>query len=140
MDFLGPFRPRAALSDEERAGGLRAMTWQAVSASAADGFASGGFLAAFALAMGANNTQIGIMAALPFLMQPLQVLALVVVERTGTRKAVAVGGILLRLLGMGTRGADPLRPVGAARGSCDPTPGSCRRPGRGLGVRRHELE
>ena len=92
MDVLGMFRPRAALSEEERAGGLRAMTWQAVSASAADGFASGGFLAAFALAMGANNTQIGIMAALPFLMQPLQVLALVVVERTGTRKAVAVGG------------------------------------------------
>ena len=91
MDVVGLFRPKPSLSEEERAGGLRAMTWQAVSASAADGFASGGFLVAFALAMGANNTQIGIMTALPFLMQPLQVLALVVVERTGLRKAVAVG-------------------------------------------------
>ena len=92
MDVLGLFRPRAALSDEERAGGLRATTWQAVSASAADGFASGGFLVAFALAMGANNTQIGIMTALPFLMQPLQVLALVLVERMRLRKAFAVVG------------------------------------------------
>ena len=91
MDLLGPFRPKAALTDEERAAGLRATTWQAISASAADGFASGGFLVAFALAMGANNTQIGIMTALPFLMQLLQVLALVVVERTGLRKAFAVG-------------------------------------------------
>ena len=41
--------------------------------------------------MGANNTQIGIMTALPFLMQPIQVLALVLVERTGVRKAFAVG-------------------------------------------------
>ena len=90
MDVAGLFRPRPALTDEERAGGLRTTTWQAVSASAADGFASGGFLVAFALAMGANNTQIGIMTALPFLMQPLQVLALVVVERTGLRKAFAV--------------------------------------------------
>ena len=89
--MLRPFRPRAALSDEERSAGLRVTTWQAVSASAADGFASGGFLAAFALAMGANNTQIGIMTALPFLMQPIQVLALVLVERTGVRKAFAVG-------------------------------------------------
>ena len=89
--MLRPFRPRAALSDEERSAGLRVTTWQAVSASAADGFASGGFLAAFALAMGANNTQIGIMTALPFLMQPIQMLALVLVERTGVRKAFAVG-------------------------------------------------
>ena len=92
MDVLGLFRPRAALSDEERSAGLRATTWQAVSAAAADGFASGGFLVAFALAMGANNTQIGIMTALPFLMQPLQVLALVLVERMRLRKAFAVVG------------------------------------------------
>ncbi len=91
MDLLGLFRPKAELTDEERASGLRATTWQAVSASAADGFASGGFLVAFALVMGANNTQIGIMTALPFLMQAIQVLALVLVERTGLRKAYAVG-------------------------------------------------
>ncbi len=91
MDVVGLFRPRAELTEDERAGGLRATTWQAVSASAADGFASGGFLVAFALAMGANNTQIGIMTALPFLMQVLQLLALVAVERTGLRKVFAVG-------------------------------------------------
>jgi len=95
LDLLGPLRPTDALTGEERAGGLRAMKWQAASASAADGFASGGFLAAFALAMGANNTQIGIMSALPFLVQPLQVLALVVVERTRMRKAVAVGAYFI---------------------------------------------
>jgi len=41
------FQPKAALSEEERATGLRMMTWQAVAGSGADGLASGGFLAAF---------------------------------------------------------------------------------------------
>ena len=108
MNIVGLFRPRAELSADERAGGLRAMTWQAVSASAADGFASGGFLAAFALAMGANNTQIGIMTALPFLVQPLQVLALVVVERTGDAQGRSRRGLLHCLCCLGPCGADPL--------------------------------
>jgi MFS family permease len=66
------------------------MTWQAVAASGADGLASGGFLAAFALLLGASNVEIGMMTALPFIMQPLQILAVAVVERIRARKVIAV--------------------------------------------------
>jgi MFS family permease len=90
MNLIGAFRPRPHLTEEERETGLRMMTWQAVSASGADGLASGGFLAAFALILGASNTQIGIMAAIPSIVQPMQILAVVLVERLRMRKAIAV--------------------------------------------------
>ncbi len=61
------------------------MTWQGVMAFAADGMASGGFLAAFALIIGASNFHIGIMTAIPFIVQPLQILAVVLVERMRMR-------------------------------------------------------
>jgi MFS family permease len=47
-------------------------------------------LAAFALALGANNFQIGILAAVPFITQPLQVPAIILVERLRWRKAIAL--------------------------------------------------
>ncbi|HEY49988.1 MAG TPA: MFS transporter [Dehalococcoidia bacterium] len=50
-----------------------------------------GFLAAFALALGANNLQIGILAAIPFLAQPLQIAAIPLVEKIRLRKVIAVG-------------------------------------------------
>jgi MFS family permease len=49
-----------------------------------------GFLAAFALALGANNFQVGILASLPFLTQLLQIPYILVIERLRQRKAVAV--------------------------------------------------
>ncbi|MFH1087473.1 MAG: MFS transporter [Chloroflexota bacterium] len=60
---------------------------------ASTGFTSittSGLLAAFALALGANNFQIGILAAIPFIMQPLQIPAILLVERLRRRKAIAV--------------------------------------------------
>ena len=84
------FRPVPELDDEERRRGLSNMTRQAISASGADGLASGGFLASFALILGASNFHIGIMTAIPFAMQPLQLVAVLAVERLRLRKAVAV--------------------------------------------------
>jgi MFS family permease len=49
-----------------------------------------GFLAAFALALGANNLQIGILAAIPFITQPLQIPIILLVERFKRRKLIAV--------------------------------------------------
>ena len=92
------FRPRPSLSEQERETGLRMMTWQAVAASGADGMASGGFLAAFALILGASNTQIGIMTAIPFIAQPMQILAVILVERLRLRKAIAVSGYFVAYL------------------------------------------
>jgi len=65
------------------------------------GFASittSGFLAAFALALGATNLQIGILAAIPFIMQPLQIPAILLVERLGQRKALTVSTWLVAQL------------------------------------------
>ena len=84
------FRPVSELDDRDRRRGLGDMIRQAIWASGADGLASGGFLASFALILGASNFHIGIMTAIPFVMQPLQLLAILAVERLRLRKAVAV--------------------------------------------------
>ena len=50
-----------------------------------------GFLATFALILGANSLQIGILAAaIPTLTLPLQISAIPVVERIRRRKLIAV--------------------------------------------------
>ena len=86
----GFLRPTPEMTEQHTRTGLRNMTWQAVAAAGADGLASGGFLAAFALILGASNLHIGIMTAIPFIVQPLQILAVVTVERIRMRKIVAV--------------------------------------------------
>ena len=53
-------------------------------------FASGGFMAAFALALGANNLQTGVLAALPFVSQVAQLPAILAVERLRRRKALGI--------------------------------------------------
>ena len=52
--------------------------------------ASGGFLASFALALGANNLQIGILAALPYITQVIQLPAILAVEKFRRRKALGI--------------------------------------------------
>ncbi len=84
------FQPSETVTERERARGLKALKFQTIAASGADGLASGGFLAAFALILGASNLHIGIMTAIPFIMQPVQLLAVVAVERFRRRKAIAV--------------------------------------------------
>lgn len=90
MVFPAMLKPSATLTDEGRQRGLKALTFQTIAASGADGLASGGFLAAFALILGASNFHIGIMAAIPSIMQPLQIAAVVLVERLRMRKVIAV--------------------------------------------------
>ncbi len=83
-------QPSTDLTEEVRQRGLKALTFQAIAASGADGLMSGGFLAAFALVLGASNFHIGILTALPFIMQTIQIAAVVVVERLRMRKLIAV--------------------------------------------------
>ena len=66
------------------------MNYQAIAASGADGLVSGGFLAAFALLLGASNIHIGIITALPPILQPIQLVAVVLIERLRMRKPFAV--------------------------------------------------
>ncbi len=90
MAIPGFLQPSTDLTEETRQRGLKTLTFQAIAASGADGLMSGGFLAAFALLLGASNFHIGILTALPFLMQTIQILAVVVVERLRMRKLIAV--------------------------------------------------
>jgi MFS family permease len=90
MALLRFLAPKPTISDKDLSGGLR---WMALEGGFSIGFFSittSGFLAAFALALGANNLQIGILAALPFAMQVVQIPAIWVVERVRRRKLIAV--------------------------------------------------
>ena len=66
------------------------MTWEGASTLGFNSIIGSGFLAAYALLMGANNFQIGILAALPFLVQPTQIFMITLVERLKMRKALSV--------------------------------------------------
>ncbi|MFO8101008.1 MAG: MFS transporter [Dehalococcoidia bacterium] len=85
------FRPKTSLSDEEAAAGLK---WWTREGTASQGFWSittSGFLAAYALTLGCNNFQIGVLAAIPLLTQPLQIAFIPLVEKLRWRKAIAFG-------------------------------------------------
>ena len=56
---------------------------------------SGGFMAAYALALGANDFQIGILAALPYISQIVQLPVILAVERFRRRKAMGLPAWLL---------------------------------------------
>lgn len=59
---------------------------------------AGAFLTGYALMLGAGNVTVGIVAALPFLIQPLQLFGAWLIERQGARKPLAVGGSFGRAL------------------------------------------
>ena len=92
LEFL---RPRATLTGEDVQKSLRMMTWEGVAFGGLFSLGSGGFMSAFALALGANNFQVGILAALPFVTQIVQLPAILAIERFRARKAVGIPALLL---------------------------------------------
>ncbi len=82
--------PKPTISDEDVAKGLRWITWEAVVAMGLFSVTTSGVLAAYALVLGLSNLQIGILAAAPFLTQPVQILVIPLVERIRRRKLIAV--------------------------------------------------
>ncbi|MCE2458138.1 MAG: MFS transporter, partial [Dehalococcoidia bacterium] len=64
--------PRPTLSDDEVESGMKWLTWEGAATMGYSSITESGFLTAYALLMGANNFQIGLLAALPFLIQPTQ--------------------------------------------------------------------
>jgi len=87
MSFLSP---QSNISEDERSRGLTLLVWEGVSTMGFGSIMSSGFITAYALLLGANNLEIGILAALPFIMQPLQLIQTPIVERVKRRKLVAV--------------------------------------------------
>ena len=69
------------------------MIWESIASGTMFAMGSGGFMAAFGLALGASNFEIGMLAALPFLTQVLQMPAILLIERLRLRKAVGVPAV-----------------------------------------------
>ena len=91
-----PFlRPSPTLTDAEVGRSLRLMILAGGRVTVAlFSLGSGGFMAAYALALGANNLQVGILAALPFITQVAQLPAILAVERYRRRKAIGIPALL----------------------------------------------
>ena len=87
MQFL---LPRPTLSDDDRESGIKWLIWEGAATMGYSSITESGFLTAYALLMGANNFQIGLLAALPFLIQPTQFFMIAAVERLKMRKALSV--------------------------------------------------
>lgn len=90
MNLLRLFKPKPTISDREVATGLRWLTWEGTVSLGFNSITTSGILVAFALALGADNFQIGILAAIPFIMQILQIPSIWLVEKFRRRKAIAV--------------------------------------------------
>ena len=90
MNLLELLKPKPLLSEQDRAKGLRLLIWEGALSLGFNSITTSGFLAAFALALGANNFQIGILAAIPFLMHIVQIPVVWFVEKIRRRKEIAV--------------------------------------------------
>ena len=88
--MIGFLLPKPFLSDQDVEKGMKWLTWEGAATMGYSSITESGFLTAYALLMGANNFQIGLLAALPFLIQPTQFFMIAAVERLKMRKALSV--------------------------------------------------
>src|SRR3989304_9544936 len=87
--------PQTELTAADREHGLRLLIIEALFSGGAAALTSGVILTAFALHLGASNVMVGILAAMPFLAQLLQLPAIQLVERWRRRKQIAVFASLI---------------------------------------------
>lgn len=90
MRIRSALRPKPTLGEEDIARGLWWLTWEGAASMGFWSITTSGFLTAYALTLGCSNFQIGFLAALPFLMQPLQLAVIPLVERLRWRKAITL--------------------------------------------------
>ena len=100
-------RPRPTVSEEDAQRSLRFLAWEGLTSGAMFSLGSGGFMAAYALALGANNLQVGVLAALPFISQVVRLPAILLLERLRARKALGLPALLLSQLAWLPVGAVP---------------------------------
>lgn len=82
--------PQAVVDRRDVDKGLRWLLWDAAFATAVGALNSGVILVAYALWLGAPNTVIGILAAVPFWTQALQAPAVSLVERLRARRRICI--------------------------------------------------
>lgn len=82
--------PRAGAGAGPAAGGTRALVADGVATRAMDALTGGGFLTGLALLVGAGDAQLGLLAAIPFLAQLLQLPGVLVLERWPDRRRISL--------------------------------------------------
>lgn len=85
--------PQDMLTEADVEAGLSALVKDGMYAQAVGALTSGVILVGYALALGASNAVIGLLAAVPFLAQLAQLPAIALVERFRARRAIAVAAL-----------------------------------------------
>ena len=88
--MFGFLRPSPTLTNAEVRSSLRMMVLEGITSEALATIQVMGFLAAYALALGANNLQVGIVSAVPFAALVVQLPAILLIERFRVRKAIGL--------------------------------------------------
>jgi len=83
-------KPKPELTESEVQKGLKMVIWDGLTAEVMTSFTEGAFLIALAILLGANNLQIGLLAALPMFTNVFQLLSIWLVRKYNNRRAVAV--------------------------------------------------
>ncbi|MFH1782568.1 MAG: MFS transporter [Candidatus Omnitrophota bacterium] len=89
------FKSKDEISDSELKIGMRSVVMDGVMSHLMGVLTGGVFLVAIALKLGATNFQIGLLAAIPPLMQLVQLPAVFLIEKLHSRKTVAVYSALI---------------------------------------------
>jgi len=82
---------KEGLTEEEVRYGLNNLLKDGMTSQALATMTSGAFLVAFALKLGASNLLIGLLAAIPSLMQLVQIPAILLVEKVQNRRLISAG-------------------------------------------------
>lgn len=84
------YTPTAEITDEDREKGLKVLYWESLSAHAMTLLVTGAFLPGMALALGAGNFTIGVLASFAPIAQMAQIPAILLIEKVGLRKLITV--------------------------------------------------
>jgi MFS family permease len=101
-----------ALGDEQVEAGLRVVLEDGLASQAMATLTTGPFLVGFALAVGSSNAIIGLLAAIPFLVQLLQLPAVFLVEALRRRRAICIIASAMSRLCLLVMAAAALAPKG----------------------------
>lgn len=91
-------QPQDTLTDADVEAGLAALIRDGMYAQAVGALTSGVILVGYALALGASNFVIGLLAAVPFLAQLAQIPAVALVERWRRRRLISVSALAVARL------------------------------------------
>lgn len=102
--------PQSSISPQERERAARNLLIDAAAATAIGALNSGVVLLALAIHIGATNTQIGLLAAIPLLTQILQAPTVKLVERLRRRRLISVTSVFFARLALPAYAAVPFIP------------------------------